>query len=37
MSFNVEDLQALPEIEAGDREAVRLTNCRTTTGCTFEA
>ncbi|MER7498854.1 ALQxL family class IV lanthipeptide [Nonomuraea pusilla] len=34
MSFDVQDLQALPETEPAARESVRLTNCSTTSLCT---
>ncbi|GAA2908765.1 hypothetical protein GCM10010517_75190 [Streptosporangium fragile] len=36
MSFNIQDLQALPEREPAGNEAMRLTNCRTQQyfGCT---
>lgn len=36
MSFSVQALQALPESEPVEREAARLTNCRTHYGCTFD-
>ncbi|MBB2910584.1 hypothetical protein FHS43_001847 [Streptosporangium becharense] len=34
MSINVEDLQALQEIEPGANEALRLSHCKKHDGCT---
>lgn len=34
MSFDVEDLQALQELEPGATEALRLTHCFKHAGCT---
>ncbi|ACZ86524.1 hypothetical protein Aros01_09373 [Streptosporangium roseum] len=34
MSFDVEDLQALQELEPGTNEALRLTHCFKHAGCT---
>ncbi len=34
MSFDIRDLQELPEVEPADKEALRITNCFKHAGCT---